>query len=307
MRNITLFVAAIIFIFTQTVYAQQIIPPVQTSGSGGGPLVDLGTSTTSTNPQASGHANTGFFTADGVSTVDVSAGGIEAMRWTTQVGGVNYINVLPGTAGNSASIQATGTDTNVNLSLRTKGTGAVHLAPGLVKQMEVDYTASAVDYLTITGSATAATGIPTIGVAGTDTNISINMTPQGSGNLNLTLGGYALNGKAAVTSSVTALTPGTTVSWNVATSPNATLTPAQNFTLSNPTNIAAGIIYNIKVTQPASGGPWTITWGTSYQFPGGASAGDFVLSTAANAVDIITCESFDGSTLQCSGLNAFAH
>lgn len=101
-----------------------------------------------------------------------------------------------------------------------------------------------------------------------------------------------------------ALTPGTTVAWNVGTTPNATLSPAQSFTLSNPIGIVAGDSYNIQITQPASGGPDVITWGTAYTFPSGV---DFLLSTAASTVDVVSCISFDGTTLRCNGLNSFAH
>lgn len=101
--------------------------------------------------------------------------------------------------------------------------------------------------------------------------------------------------------SVTALTPGATVAWNVGTAPLATLAPVQSFTLSNPTGLAAGNSYELTITQDATGSR-IITWGNAYIFPGGTK---FVLSTAANAVDTITCYTPDGTNMQCNGLAAF--
>jgi len=59
-----------------------------------------------------------------------------------------------------------------------------------------------------------------------------------------------------------ALTPGTTVSVNCDTTDIATLTPAQNFTMSNPTGTpsdAQGLMFRITNTT------FTITWGTIYR------------------------------------------
>lgn len=82
-----------------------------------------------------------------------------------------------------------------------------------------------------------------------------------------------------------ALTPGTTVNVNAALSNNFTLTAAQNFTLANPTNLADGMVLNFRIKQDATGSR-LITWGSKYKFPGGTAG---VLSTAANAVDFLSC------------------
>lgn len=98
-----------------------------------------------------------------------------------------------------------------------------------------------------------------------------------------------------------ALTPGTTVAWNVVAGANATLTPAQNFTLSNPTGLVAGSSGMLTVTQDATG-TRVITWGSVYKFPGGTK---FVLSTAASAVDQIAWYT-DGTSVFCVGQAAFS-
>ena len=99
-----------------------------------------------------------------------------------------------------------------------------------------------------------------------------------------------------------ALTPGATVSWNMNTAPNATLTPAQNFTLSNPTNVAAGGSGMLTISQDGTGSR-IITWGANYRFPGGTK---FVLSTAPNAVDEIAWYSPDGTHIDIVGQAAFS-
>lgn len=99
-----------------------------------------------------------------------------------------------------------------------------------------------------------------------------------------------------------ALTPGTTVSWNMNTAPNATLTPAQNFTLSNPTNAVAGGSGMLTITQDGTG-TRVITWGSNYRFAGGTK---FVLSTAASSVDELAWYCPDGTHIDVSGLGAFA-
>jgi hypothetical protein len=89
--------------------------------------------------------------------------------------------------------------------------------------------------------------------------------------------------------------------WNLNTQCDATLAPSASFTLNNPTNIAAGSTCTVTITQDATGGR-VITYGTAYKFPGGAK---FVLSTAANAVDVLSCHSPDGTNMDCVGQPAF--
>jgi len=50
----------------------------------------------------------------------------------------------------------------------------------------------------------------------------------------------------------------------MASGTNANLTPAQNYTLANPTNLTAGMMGVFTNTQPA-GNHYTITWGSNYR------------------------------------------
>ena len=59
------------------------------------------------------------------------------------------------------------------------------------------------------------------------------------------------------------------------------------------TNIAKGQVINIKVTQDA-GGAGTLTFDPEFKFPGGTAP---TLTAVAGAIDIISCVSYDGTTL----------
>ncbi len=83
----------------------------------------------------------------------------------------------------------------------------------------------------------------------------------------------------------TALTPGATVTPDLNTAYNFTLTPNQSFTLANPSNITGklGRSFCIVVTNDST--PRTITWGSSYYGPGGSST--LSLTASAGAIDQI--------------------
>lgn len=171
--------------------------------------------------------------------------------------------------------------------------------------------ASAVNHIVSSASNTGgATGFNTMG---SDTNIPMFIQTQGNGYLRYLYNtgsneGFKIDGSIpsakfdeVIYTPAAALTPGTTVAWNVGAIPNATLAPVQSFTLSNPSNIFAGGNYMITITQDSTGSR-VITWGSVYKFPGGTK---FTLSTAASSIDTISCYSPDGTNMQCSGLAAF--
>ena len=58
-------------------------------------------------------------------TVGISANSIDVARFNTVASGVNYLNLTPAATGGGPIIAATGSDTNVDLNLNTKGTGTV--------------------------------------------------------------------------------------------------------------------------------------------------------------------------------------
>ena len=88
------------------------------------------------------------------------------------------------------------------------------------------------------------------------------------------------NGAVAV---IGTLTDGATITPDFAADCNFTVTLGGNRTIANPTNITAGQSGSIFIVQDATGSR-TLSWGSSWDFPGGTAP---TLSTAANAVDRI--------------------
>lgn len=78
------------------------------------------------------------------------------------------------------------------------------------------------------------------------------------------------------------LTPGASVAVDASLSNNFHLTPEQNFTLQNPTNMANGMTLNFAFTNNAT--PRTITFGSKY-----VVVGNSALSTTANKGDFMSC------------------
>jgi hypothetical protein len=66
--------------------------------------------------------------------------------------------------------------------------------------------------------------------------------------------------------------------------------------LNNPTGIAAGKSFTIKLTQSSTTAP---TFDTDYKWAAGTAP---TWSTSATKYDVISCVSFEGTALQCGGL-----
>lgn len=99
------------------------------------------------------------------------------------------------------------------------------------------------------------------------------------------------------------LVSGATVAVDASLSNNFRLTLAANATLANPANLTDGMVLNFYFRQDAVGGR-TLAYGTKYTFLSGSAP---VLSTAANAVDFMSCY-YDGPSdkLICSLGKGFA-
>ena len=69
-------------------------------------------------------ANTGVFSS-AADTVDITAGGVRVLSLPTVAVGVNFVTVNPAATTTNPTVDATGTDTNISLNLRSKGTGSV--------------------------------------------------------------------------------------------------------------------------------------------------------------------------------------
>jgi hypothetical protein len=74
-----------------------------------------------------------------------------------------------------------------------------------------------------------------------------------------------------------------TITLNMATANNISMTLTGSSTLANPTNLTAGQSGVIVVTQDGTGGR-TLAFNSNWKFPGGTAP---TLTTAANSVDVI--------------------
>jgi hypothetical protein len=100
---------------------------------------------------------------------------------------VNYLQVRGQTAGYSPEISAQGSDANITLLYASKGTGGHYFQTGGGLQFFVSSTASAVNYLQVTGSATGSA--PALTVQGSDTNAALNLASKGLSNIVLVSNG----------------------------------------------------------------------------------------------------------------------
>ena len=119
-----------------------------------------------------------------------SAGGSTLqLRIAHTASAVNYLQVGGGATGSSVYLLATGSDTNVSFSHATKGSGnhSFTTGGGSVTQFYITHTASAVDFISVTGSAAAT---PTLYALGSNTNVSMVYTSKGSGSHVFSTGTY---------------------------------------------------------------------------------------------------------------------
>ena len=89
----------------------------------------------------------------------------------------------------------------------------------------------------------------------------------------------------------TALTSGTSVSWDVAANQVTGLTLGHNATMAAATNQVDGGVYILKVTQGVS--TKTLSWNSNYKWPGGSAP---TMTATASAIDVFTFVS-DGTNM----------
>lgn len=134
---------------------------------------------------ASGTGRWNFYangTAKNIFAGQTSIGGLEgaeSLRVVPTASAVNWVQVGGAATGGAPFIISQGSDTNINLYLGSKGTSSIIFNTSGLLQFAVTHTASAVNYLQATGSATGAA--PTLSSQGSDTNIDLALTPKGTG------------------------------------------------------------------------------------------------------------------------------
>jgi hypothetical protein len=108
--------------------------------------------------------------------------GTEQFRIARTASAVNYVQVTGAATGNSAgpTISAQGSDSNVPLAIQSKLAAPINFyTSGGFQQFRINNTASAANFLQVTGAATGAA--PVLSVQGSDTNIDLALTPKGTG------------------------------------------------------------------------------------------------------------------------------
>lgn len=93
---------------------------------------------------------------------------------------VNEVTITSAATGNAPIVGASGSDSNIGLSLKSKGTGVVNLLDGSnLELLKTERTASAVNEVSVVNAATG--GRPVVKATGDDTNISLELQGKGTG------------------------------------------------------------------------------------------------------------------------------
>lgn len=112
---------------------------------------------------------------------DTSGSTIASLSATASA--VNYVDISNASTGFAPAITANGSDTNLNLFLRGKGSGSTIMADGSGNNtfVGVGNGSSPVNYLTATNADTA--NAPKLSALGSDTNINLNLVSKGTGTI----------------------------------------------------------------------------------------------------------------------------
>mgnify|MGYP002776350665 CR=1 FL=1 len=218
------------------------------------------------------------------------------MRITHTASAVNYVQVTGAATGGAVAISAQGSDSNVGLSIKPKGTSPLYLEtagatdvriqPNSIRSLSVSSVSSAVNYGVWTNA--TAGNAPSLAVGGTDTNIDLTLTPKGTGVVRTsgtgirlygsTSGYVGLKGAAAAgsttytlpaadgtTGQVLSTNGSATLSWATAASGNTTSLGMweNNTTISSNYSVTSG-------NNAMSAGPITVASGVVVTVPSGS-------------------------------------
>lgn len=132
-------------------------------------------------PQDGSPATYSTLTVTGQASLGGSAGS-ESLRITqAPSSAVNRVQVVGAITAGEPLTGVEGSDTNINYGIYSKGTGSVRFLTGggALEQFRVTHTASAVNFIGLTGA--IATASPTFTATGSDTNIGVNYNAKGTG------------------------------------------------------------------------------------------------------------------------------
>ena len=190
-------------------------------------------------------------------------------------------------AGNSPYLIASGSDSNVGGFITSKGTGALALRSGSGgTQLQVAHTASAVNYVQVTGAATG--GRPTISAQGSDSNI-----------------GFLFDAKGTTSNTVFRGSGGSQIQFIISNSGAGTnyLQTGSSATGVSPSISCQGSDTNIDLTLTPKGTGVVRTSGTGIRLYGSSSGYVGLTGAAAAGSTTYTLPAADGTTGQMLSTN----
>ena len=117
------------------------------------------------------------------------AAGAESFRATSVASAVNWVQAAGAITSGAPFLSSQGADTNIAIGVTSKGTSAINFLTnnGNQRQAQITHTASAVNFVQVTGAATG--GAPILSSQGSDTNVGLFLTTKGTGSVRITNSG----------------------------------------------------------------------------------------------------------------------
>jgi hypothetical protein len=228
-------------------------PQITGATTGNGPVLFVQGSDSNIELNLQSKGTSGINLRTGVSTAT-------QFRVGDAAGAVNYIQVIGSTTGTPPIISSQGSDGSLGMKVQWKGAGNFFLqsGSGSYNQLKINGANAAVNNLVITG--TTAGNAPSLSVEGSDTNIDINLTPKGTGN-------------------VTTASPLTVTNTNVSTS-----TTTGALVVTGGVGITGNIYVAGNIVQTGTG-YHTIPVGTTAQRPVTAASGMIRYNTSLSSFE----------------------
>jgi hypothetical protein len=152
-----------------------------------GTYVMVNTTASGANLVAQGATNAFFgFNSNGTSAIQFGTNGNTGntqMQVSHTASAVNYVQVTGAATLSPVQIQAQGSDGNIGVQIKAKGSSAISFwsGGGAYQQFRISNANNAVNNFAVAG--TTAGNSPILSVEGTDTNIDLTLTPKGTGNV----------------------------------------------------------------------------------------------------------------------------
>ena len=195
-----------------------------------------------------------FVGSDGIVDVNEKA----AIKIEETASAVNEITIKNAATGNAPQAKSTGTDTDIDFKIKTKGVGNFVIVDGSDNEIAEFHTiASAINFLKFIASATGVT--LTIQAIGDDADIDITLTPKGTGKVK-TAFGVELTGTGkellmlinSISFTEQVLTSGAAIAWDLKNGNKAILEAGHDFTITI-TEPSGALDAVLIVTQDGTG------------------------------------------------------